>query len=56
MSPLEKKMKVSKRLPAWALTAETVLQTAVNKAVKRQRAAGLPIFAMRQGKLRKVTD
>ena len=54
MSPWGKNIKIVKRAPAWAKAAERVLQQAVDKAVKRQREAGLTVWAYRDGKLKKL--
>ena len=56
MSPLDKRIKRSTKVPAWVRQMEKLFKEAVRKAVKRQRDAGIPVYAVRHGKLQRVND
>ena len=55
MSPLDPRIKITPKVPAWVREMDRLFKGAVRKAVSRQLAAGIPVYAVKQGKLRRIT-
>jgi bifunctional pyridoxal-dependent enzyme with beta-cystathionase and maltose regulon repressor activities len=54
MSPLDPRMKKTSKVPAWVREMDRLFKGAVRKAVKRQLDAGIPVYAVKQGKLQRI--